>query len=106
MSKLDQVAYIIEDGRVVESAIRDLGGYIDETTTPKGIAPRYHVRGNELWSWGVGGSNPHMIRAYDSEGEAQEALEETFVHDFWSCSDIMAFSTREQAEKFLRDGVA
>ena len=106
MSKLDQVVYIIEDGEIVESRIRDIDGYIDETTTPKGIAPRYHVRGRELWTWGVGGNSPRLIREYDTEEEAQEALDETFVHDFWSNGEFLAFSTREQAETFLRDGVA
>lgn len=106
MSKLDQVVFLVEDGDIVDSKIRDLDGYIDYTTTPKGVLPRYHVRGTELWTWGVGGNNPRMIRDFDTEAEAQEALEDTFYQDFWNCSDFLAFSTREQAETFLRDGVA
>lgn len=104
MSKLSQVVYIIEEGRIVESAIRDLSGYIDETTTPRGIAPRLHVRSAELWTWGHQGNNPHMIRAYDTEAEAQEALEDSFAFDFWACDTILAFTSREDAQTFLRDG--
>ena len=94
MSKINQVVYIIEEGRVVESAIRDLSGFIDETTTPQGIAPRFHVRGTELWTWGHQGNAPHLISAYDTEAEAIEALEDSFAHDFWNCNEILAFTTR------------
>lgn len=104
MSKLDTIVYLIENGAVVESSIRDLSNYIDETTTPHGIAPRYHTRGTELWTWGHQGNDPHMVCAYDTEAEAEEALEDTFAHDFWNCAGILAFPNRADAEKFLRDG--
>lgn len=103
MSKLDQVVYVIEDGKIIESRIRDLDGYIEETTTPRGVGPRYHVRENELWTWGHQGSLPALIRAYDTEAEAQEALEDSFADDFWRCSEILAFATREAAEAALAE---
>jgi hypothetical protein len=103
MSKIDQVVYLIEDGKIIESSIRDLSGYIDETTTPRGVGPRYHTRGNELWTWGHQGNNPRIVSAYDTEAEAEEALEDTFAHDFWNCADILAFTTREDAEKWLAE---
>ena len=31
--------------------------HADETTTPRGIAPRMFVKNNELRTWGVGGNN-------------------------------------------------
>ncbi len=101
MSKIDQVVFVVKGGEIIEGPIRSFGGYIDETTTPYGVDARYHVRGNELWTWGVGGSNARMIGAYGTEAEAVEALEDTFAHDFWSCPDILAFATREAAEKCL-----
>lgn len=103
MSKLDQVVYIIEEGKVVESAIRDMDGYIDETTTPRGVGPRFHTRGNELWTWGHQGNFPKMVQAFDTEEDAEEALEETFYQDFWNCPEICAFTNREDAEKALRE---
>lgn len=101
MSKLDQVVFIIEDTQIVESSIRDLDGYIDETTTPHGVGARYHVRENELWTWGHAGNFPRLIRAYDTEAEAIEALEDSFAYDFWNSSDFLAFATREAAEECL-----
>lgn len=113
MSKLDQVVFLIHGNEIIESSIRDLDGrrmadgscisFIDETTTPLGIAPRYHLRGNELWSWGHRGNFPRRIYEYETEAEAQEALEDTFADDFWSASDILAFPDREGAEDCLRE---
>ena len=140
MSKLDQVVFLVENGQIIESKIRDLSGYIDETTTPRGVGPRYHTRdypkfsidgqdfecredaedyasnnelptnqivegiSYELWTWGHQGNFPRQINAYDTEAEAQEALEETFYTDFCNCTDILSFTTRADAEKFLVDG--
>lgn len=102
MNKLDQIVYCIKNGAVVESRIRDLSGYIDETTTPLGVAPRYHVRGNELWTWGTGGNNPRRVQCCATEQEAQEALDETFYQDFLR-SDIVAFPTPEEASLYLSE---
>jgi len=104
IKSLDEVVFIIKDDKtIIESSIRDLDGYIEETTTPRGVGPIMHLRGAELWSWGHQGSNPHLVAAYDSEAEALEALEETFAWDFWDSGDFLPFSTREKAETFLRD---
>lgn len=102
MSKLDQIVFLIENGKIVESKIRDLDGFIDETTTPWGIGPRFHVRENELWTWGHGGNNPRMLRDFDTEAEAVEEMEDFQAMDFYD-SDILSFTTREQAQAFLRD---
>lgn len=104
MSKLDTIVYLIENGAVVESSIRNLDGYIDETTTPHGIAPRFHTRGTELWTWGHNGNDPHRVDTYDTKAEAEEALEDTFYYDFWNCDSILAFKTRAEAEQFLAEG--
>lgn len=101
MSKLDQLAYVIEDGKVIERKIRDFTGFIEETTTPQGVAPRYHTRGNELWTWGHAGNFPKIVRSFETEGLAEQALEDTFLSDFWNCQEITAFETRAQAENAL-----
>lgn len=102
-SPLDTIVYLIEDGKIVETSIRDCSGYIDITTTPLGVAPRYHTRDNELWTWGVQGNFPKKVKEFATEEEAQTALEETFVIDFWECVDICAYKFREQAEKVLAE---
>lgn len=139
MSKLDQVVFLIEDGKIKESAIRDLTGYIDTTTTPKGVAPRFHIRAfpmfsidgeefdsregaeqyaadngltdseisekvsHELWTWGHQGRFPHVVERFETAQEAQEALEDTFAYDFWESANILAFTTREDAEKWVAE---
>lgn len=100
MSKLDQVVFLIEGGEIIESKIRDLDGFIDETTTPHGVAPRFHVRENQLWMWGYAGNNPRMVREFDTEAEAVEAMEDHQATDFWN-SDILSFNTREEARAFI-----
>lgn len=103
MSKIDQVVFLIEDGKIRESKIRDLDGYIDETTTPRGVAPRYHTRGNELWTWGHAGNFPRMLETFDTDEEAEAALEESFYYDFTNCANLFWFGTREEAQTWLSE---
>jgi hypothetical protein len=102
VSKLDQRVFVVEDGRVVEKKIADFDGFIDETTTPRGVAPRYHVRGTELWSWGHQGNFSRCVDKFDTEAEAEDALEGYFLMDYWACPDICAYKTREGAEASLQ----
>lgn len=59
----------------------------DETTTPKGVGARIHIRENkehgtyDLWTWGVQGNNPAYIKSYDTEEEAIFTLYETYEWD-------------------------
>jgi hypothetical protein len=105
MSDLDRTVFIVEDGKILQTTIRDLDGYIDMTTTPNGIAPRFHVRGNELWTWGAFGAHPELVDVFSSEKEAVLALETTFVYDFVNCSylEYKWFYDRESAVAFLAD---
>jgi len=102
MSLLDCVVFVVENNKVVERTISSFDNFIEETTTPLGVAPKMHVRGNELWSWGHQGNFPRLIRSFETAEESQEALEETFLSDFWDCPEITAFCKREDAEDFLR----
>jgi len=101
MSKLDQVVFVIENGKIVESKIRDLTGFIETTTTPAGVGPTFHVRENELWTWGL--NFPRKVGSFDTAAEAQAALEETFFDDFMKSTEILWFVSREKAERFLAD---
>lgn len=105
MSKLDQTVFLIEDGKIIESKICDLSGYIDETTTPLGVGPRYHTRGNELWTWGHAGNFPRMLETFDTDEEAEAALEESFYYDFTNCNNLLWFWTREEAQNWLDENV-
>lgn len=102
-SALSTIVFVIENDEIIEAPIRSFSGFIDETTTPRGVAARMHVRGTELWTWGHAGNFPKLVEAFETEEEARRALETTFVWDFWNCSDILAFPDRAGAEKCLAE---
>lgn len=102
-SPLNTVVFVIGNGQIIEAPIGTFSGFIDETTTPRGVAARMHVRGAELWTWGYAGNFPKMVEAFETEEEANRALDQTFVYDFWNCSEILAFPDRTGAEKCLAD---
>lgn len=100
-SPMKQIVFVIEGGEIVEGPIDSFYGFIDTTTTPEGVAPRYHVRGTELWTWGHMGNFPRMLYDHGTAEAAQTALEETFVYDFFSNLHLLAFRTKPEAEQFL-----
>lgn len=85
-AQLQATVYLIDENGVYPTTYKDyLREYgADETTTPKGVAPRYHIREKEdedgnpvfqIWTWGVGGNNPRYTREqYDNEDDAELAL--------------------------------
>lgn len=83
---LNQIGYIFNpNSNSIEEIsyrdyLRDFGA--DETTSPRGVEPRIHVREGEecweLWSWGVNGNNPYKIGGYDTEEEAESEMYEHF----------------------------
>ena len=105
-SPLSTIVFIVENGVIIEGPISSFRGFIEETTTPRGVAAKYHVRGDQLWTWGHQGNFPKMVSQHESEAEAVDALEDGFVYDFWECSDILAFKSRSDAEKYLADCAA
>lgn len=71
-----QTVYTIDDtGTVKAHTLADLcRQHCDETTTPHGIAPKMHTRGNELWTWGLCGNFPELVATFDTDAEAEHAL--------------------------------
>jgi hypothetical protein len=89
--ELNQTIYIVDErtGEVEEDVFKTIIEYFkDKTTTPKGVAPRLHIRENvddetyDLWTWGVRGNNPKFIESYDTEEEAEMALWECWIDNF------------------------
>jgi hypothetical protein len=87
--KSTRVVYFIDqDGEISSSPRNELiRRYAEETTTPLGVDTKYHLRENELWSWGVQGNFPKMVAIYESKDQAEEALWVTFEHDFFDSSE-------------------
>lgn len=67
----------------------------DETTTPKGVAPRLHIRETgesfELWTWGVNGNHPALVSIYDTEKEAYLAICEVWEENISYLWDTPTF---------------
>lgn len=88
---LNKTYYILENDVITpivySEYLREYGA--DETTTPKGVAPRLHVRENEtvdgmqfeVWTWGVGGNNPRREDAFGTEEEAR-----MYIWDSWEAN--------------------
>lgn len=73
----------------------------DETTTPKGVAPRLHIRETdenfELWTWGIGGNNPHRLETFTTEEEATKVIYESWECSFQQMCDIPLFYDDENS---------
>jgi hypothetical protein len=101
-NKIEEINY----GELVEM-------FADETTTPNGIAPRYHIRENkeygtfDLWTWGVQGNNPKFVKDFNTEKEANYALYETFELDMLGNEQysVTYADTKKELEELLEDFV-
>lgn len=76
--QLEATGFTINGKTINSTTYRDyLSDYgSDETTSPRGVAPRLHIREVEeeyqIWSWGVGGNHPRYDgQTFDSKEEAE-----------------------------------
>jgi hypothetical protein len=94
--KKEHKVWIIKDNEVEETTIEDLiydYDWRDEITSPRGVEPRLHIRNEtDVWSWGIGGNNPHHVATFDSSEEAEE--------DLWACW-IESLATDDCAPSFF-----
>lgn len=77
--------------------------HCDHTTTPEGIAPTFHTRDNELWTWGTGGNNPRKVAAFDTEKEAGHALLLSHLFDLENRLNVAVFYRLEDAQSEAAD---
>lgn len=111
----------IEDVDVVTENLFDfIWASVEETTSPRGVAPKLHIRVNgvcntvcgdyqneedcciEVWTWGVGGNNPHFIQEFQTISEAEDFLfEKCYDYDFQNECNRSTFYTEdfEEAQK-------
>ena len=97
--------YFVQDDQIEAASLADVcKQYADTTTTPAGVATRFHVRGNELWTWGVGGNDPALVERFDTNGEASHSLLLSFLYDLENGSDTPSIhNSLAEAEDFLAD---
>lgn len=71
--------YILKNGGIEKMKYSEylLEYGADETTTPKGVAPRLHIRGEskhwEIWTWGANGNHPRK-HSYNSFSKKSEVI--------------------------------
>lgn len=70
LHKLSKVGYILNHKNEIESItykeyLQEYGS--DETTTPRGVAPRLYVDGNTIMSWGVRGNNLCLYASFKNK---------------------------------------
>ncbi len=76
--KTSQNGYVLINGKIENYTyyeyLREFGS--DETTTPRGIAPRLYVDGNSIMTWGVRGNNHAFYASFKNKREATAVLYE------------------------------
>jgi len=76
--KTSQNGYVLINGKIenytYSGYLREFGS--DETTTPRGIAPRLYVDGNSIMTWGCTGNRHAFYASFKNKREATAALYE------------------------------
>lgn len=113
MKDFNKIGAVIENGRVNELTYADyLSEYhSDETTSPRGVEPRLHIRDNsllqrfELWTWGTRGCHPRLIKSFETMEQAElERLKEWDSNACIGSGDAPRFfESKEEAVQVLGD---
>lgn len=85
--------------------------FADETTSPRGVEPRLHIRQNEddntfeVWTWGVRGQNLREIGSGLTEEEAIDWIYSSiYCTDFQNSSEsTIYFESEEEAKNYLAE---
>ncbi len=109
----DTTIFTIVNGEVVKNNLYDfVMESVDETTSPRGVEPRIHVRPDEdagtfeVWTWGVRGNNPVYLMSFNTKEEAEDwVFERVFEFDFLEDDqrDISYFDTPEEAQALINE---
>lgn len=102
------IYFVNEDLEVEETTEAEfINQSIDETTSPRGVEPRLHVRENEddntfeVWTWGPSGNNAKFIKSFEIKEEADEFIfQKTYEYDFMEDDqrDTQYFFNEEEAQ--------
>jgi len=100
----NRMVYTVKDGEVVERMLSELcRDHAEETTTPDGIGPRYHIREEEeLWLWGCYGLE--YVQKYYWPAAAQHALLKLFYADL-ERSGVRFYDTYGEAYAALTNAI-
>jgi len=96
---LSKQGYILDHKGDIESItykeyLSEFGS--DQTTTPRGVAPRLYVDGNTIMSWGVRGNNHRFYASFKNKREATDALYEVWEQNVSNDWDAPRFFTTKK----------
>lgn len=123
---LDTQCFTIEDGRIFAGILRDFDNLIARTTRPHGVDYKYYATtlrvrnesdtdddGKEVlpteeyrnqWvlaKWATWGGPQVVVRELDTEEEALDAAEETYVYDILHHAEAQIYLDLAEAEQAL-----
>lgn len=108
---LSSACFTVQNGAVVDGTLRDFDSFIERTTRPTGVGPKYYATtisrdGADVWvlaKWATWGGPQVVVREFESEADALAAAEETYVSDILGNSEISIWLDRASAEQELAD---
>lgn len=82
--------------------LREFGS--DETTSPRGVAPRLFIDGNMVMSWGTGGNNLRVYKECANKTEAKNFIFECWEANVYEGCDIpQLFFTKKELYEDLAE---
>lgn len=115
LERLNETIYIVNDNEIEEDILKTIieDYFRDETTSPKGVEPRVHIRENkeegtyEVWTWGTLGRFPKLLESFETEDESEEYQLECWLYNFDNDDGSglddapVFFFDKEEAENFM-----
>ena len=104
ISQLDCSAYWVENGKVIEGTFRDRMDLVSYAPRPNGTGPAYYLeklgsRKYPILHWYSGKS--WMVEVFSSKREAQEVLDDIYIHEMLDDSNENIYADRKSAEAEL-----
>jgi hypothetical protein len=104
-TRLSTRCFTVQDGQIVAGALSDFAWYIEDACRPNGVGHKFYATERDgtwvLAKWE--GSNEIVVREFDTEPEARDAAEQTYVYDILHNDAIQIHLDRADAERELAD---
>lgn len=106
---LNTPCFTVQDGQIVAGTLADFDHFIERTTRPHGVGCKHYVTeitrdGVDVWAhakWATWGGPETIIDTYETEAEAQAAVEQTYVYDILNNPEQCINLDRASAEAEL-----
>lgn len=106
---LNTPCFTVQDGQIVAGTLADFDNFIESTTRPTGVGYKHYVTtvtrdGQDVWAhakWATWNGPQVIIDTYETEAEAEAAVEQSHVYDILNNSEMSINLDRESAEAEL-----